>query len=200
MPALLVAAVTLAGLVLLTRHMALPGRLFAGPAPDPWRARWDDAVRRHGETARAYAAYECDVRAVLLLPALADVTQRPTARFVDAFAEAGALLTERFPGPEYAQRLVAAVEREERAWSAAVDAAERARDARFAPGERRLVEQTTALLDLALSSPYDAERRTAYRQAAHRLAELERRTGWRLPRPAAAALEHQARVALVAAG
>ncbi|HVH24350.1 MAG TPA: hypothetical protein VNA11_18030, partial [Pseudonocardia sp.] len=95
---------------------------------------------------------------------------------------------------------VAAVERAERAWAAAVDAAERTRDARFAPAERRLIEQVGMLLELAMASPYEAERRGAYQRAGRKLAELERRTGWRLPRPAAAELTHRARPELAAAG
>lgn len=215
-PTLLFAALVLAGMVMLSRHSAtlltgtplakrIAGRALPGGAakkPDAaadLRARWDDAVRRYRATAQAYAGYECDVREVLRLPALADVREPATGRFVDAFAEAGALCTERYPGPEYAQRFIDAVERAERAWDAAVQAAERTRDARFTAGERRLVEQVTALLDLALASPHEAERRTAYQRATVRLAELERRTAWRLPRPAAAALEHRTRAALVPA-
>ena len=93
---------------------------------------------------------------------------------------------------------MAAVEHAERAWTAAVDAAERIRDARFAAAERRLVEQVHSLLELAMASPYEAERCGAYQRAVRKLAELERRTGWRLPRPAAAELAHRARPQLVA--
>jgi hypothetical protein len=92
-------------------------------APDPWRARWADAVARHRAVAVAYAAVECDPRSVLDRPALTDVREPATARFVDAFAEARALTTERYPAREVAGRFGAAVEREERAWSAALDAA-----------------------------------------------------------------------------
>ena len=82
-------------------------------APDPWRARWDDAVLRHRATAQAFAEVECDLSALLRLPALADVEQPATARFVDAFAEANALRTDEFPGPDYARRFVEAVEHAE---------------------------------------------------------------------------------------
>jgi hypothetical protein len=94
-------------------------------APDPWRARWADAVVRHRAVASAFVASECDPRSVLDRPALVDVRQPTTAQFVDAFAEARALLTERYPAQEVARRFDDAVEREERAWLAAVDAAER---------------------------------------------------------------------------
>jgi hypothetical protein len=207
LPTLTFAVLVLAGMVLLSRRGATllnrtPLLVASEPRTDPsawWRARWGEAGRRYRATARAYAEFECDVRAVLRLPALADVAQPATARFVDAFAEAVALDTEHFPGPEYAQSFIAAAERAERAWQAAVDAAERTRFARFAPGERRLVEQATTLLDLALSSPFEAERRTAYQRALRRLVELERRTGWQLPRRATLALEHRARATLLPA-
>ena len=101
-------------------------------APDPWRARWDDAVLRHRATAQAFAEVECDLSALLRLPALADVEQPATARFIDAFAEANALHSEQFPGPVYAQKFVEAAERAERAWAAAVEVAERKGDSRFA--------------------------------------------------------------------
>jgi hypothetical protein len=204
LPTLALAVLVLTGVVLLSQRGAvLLNRvpLLTGPSsgPDP-ADRWAQAVRRYRATAQTYAEFECDLRSVLRLPALADVGQPATARFVDAFAEATALGTDRFPGAEYAQRFAAAVERAERAWTAAVDAAERVRDARFTPGERRLVEQVNTLLELALASPYEAERRGAYQRAIRKLAELERRTGWRLPRPAAAELAHQARPELAPAG
>jgi hypothetical protein len=94
-------------------------------APDPWRERWADAVARHRAVASAFVASECDPRSVLDRPALVDVKQPATAHFVDAFADARALLTDRYPAPELARRFDDAVEREERAWLAAVDAAER---------------------------------------------------------------------------
>ena len=163
------------------------------PPLDSVRSRWDAAVARYGETARAYAAFECDPAAVLHRPALADVGEAATARFVDAFAEATALLTDAYPGPQVAERFVAAAERADRSWKAAVDAADRVRVARFAPGERALLEQTLALLALARSSPHEAERRNAYERARRRLADLERRSGWSLPRPAGELLAARAR-------
>ena len=189
--------------LVLATSVALNGPIWiwfrARFAADPAREPWDDAVARHRATAQAFSDFECDLRALLRLPALADVEQPATARFIDAFAEANALRTEGFPGSEYAPRFVAAVERAEQAWAAAVEAAERKRDARFAPGERRLIAQVESLLEVAASSRYESERRTAYQQARRRLAELERRTGWRLPRPAANVLEQQSRGLLVPA-
>jgi hypothetical protein len=171
------------------------------PAPvrDTVRLRWDAAVARHAETARAYAAFECDPEAVLHRPALADVTEPATGRFVDAFAEATALSTDAYPGPQSGERFVQAAEAAARAWQAAVDAADRVRTARFAPGERALLEQTLALLTLARSSPHEAERRSAYERARRRLRDLERRTGWALPRPAGELIASRARGALRAA-
>ena len=122
--------------------LAARGRDAPAVQRDTVRPRWDAAVARYAETARAYAAFECDPAAVLHRPALADVGEPATARFVDAFAEATALLTDAYPGPQMAERFVAAAERADRAWKAAVDAADRVRAARFAPGERALLEQT----------------------------------------------------------
>jgi len=166
---------------------------------DTVRQRWDAAVARYAQTAQAYAAFECDPAAVLHRPALADVGEAATARFVDAFAEATALLTDAYPGPQAGERFVAAAERADRAWSAAVDAADRVRAGRFAPGERALLEQTLSLLALARSSPHEAERRSAYERARRRLADLERRTGWALPRPAGELLAARARGELAVA-
>jgi len=199
LPGVFAAAVLATALALNGPGEALWAWVRAQLVPDPGRERWDEAVAHHAATAQAYAEFECDLHALLRLPALADVGQPPTARFLDAFAEANALRTERYPGPEYAQRFADAVERAEQAWSAAVEAAKRKRDAGFAAGERRLIANVVALLDLAASSAYDSERRTAYQQAQRRLAELERRTSWRLPEPAAAALEGRARGQLAAA-
>ncbi len=200
LPGVFVAAVLATALALNGPGEALYLWVRAQLAPDPWRARWDDAVDRHRTTATTFAGFECDLDAVLRLPALADVEQPATARFVDAFAEANALRTDAFPGPEYARRFVEAVEHAEHAWSAAVEAAERKRDTRFAPDERRLLARVRTLLDVAATSTFESERRAAYQQALRRLVELERRTGWRLPRPAALALEHRARGMLAAAG
>jgi hypothetical protein len=199
LPGVFVALVLATALALNGPGEALWNWVRAQLAPDPWRARWAEAVERHRATAQTFAEFECDLRELLRLPALADVEQPATARFVDAFAEANALRTEQFPGSEYAQRFVGAVERAEQGWAAAVEAAERKRDARFVPGERRLIAQVETLLEVAAASRYESERRTAYQQARRRLAELERRTGWRLPRPAAAALELRARGMLAAA-
>jgi hypothetical protein len=162
------------------------------------RAAWHAAVERHGRTAREFAAFECDPGAVLARPALADVTRPPTARFVDEFASACALRTDGFPGAAAAAEFTRAAERAERAWSAAVDAADRVGAACFAPGERKLLDQTIKLLTAAESTPHDGERHAAYRRALARLSELEHRTGWVLPGPAVGAVEHRARGMLVA--
>jgi hypothetical protein len=180
----------------------LMGQLTREPRADrvrvDWRGRWQNAVERHQAVAEAYARFECDAQAVLATPGLADVRQPPTARFVDAFAEAVALATERYPAHAFARRFIEAVEREERAWAAAVGAAERSRDARFSPGERDLLEQARRLLEIVGSSEYEQERHTALRQALRKLRDLERRTGWQLPAPAAVALEQRARGVLAA--
>jgi len=141
LPGVFVAAVLATALALNGPGEALWSWVRALFAPDPWRARWDAAVASHRVTALAFSEFECDLGASLRLPALADVNEPATGRFVDAFAEANALRSEHFPGPEYAQRFVAAVERTGQAWAAAVESAERKRDARFDPDERRLITQ-----------------------------------------------------------
>src|SRR5215207_9619549 len=146
LPGVFVAAVLATALALNGPGEALWIWLRAQLAPDPWRERWDNAVERQRATAQAYAEFECDLQALLRLPALADVEQPATARFVDAFAEANALRTEEFPGPDYARRFVEAVEHAEQAWSAAVEAADRKRDSRFDQAERRLLAQVRTLL------------------------------------------------------
>ena len=181
----------------LLRDLDLAGvadRLARPFRPDPRRAGWAEALHRHAATAQAFAAFECNPAEVLRRPALADVRQPATARFVEAFAEACALVTDQYPGPDLAERFILATERAKRAWQAAQAATDRMRTARFAPGERALPDQASALLAMARETPYQPERQVAYRRAAQRLAELERRTGWALPPPAAkAALTERSR-------
>ncbi|GEL17507.1 hypothetical protein [Pseudonocardia asaccharolytica] len=196
LPVLPGALLALAVVLLLLRGLAAaPGGSADGPrqALDPIRTRWRAAARAYAATAREFAAYECDPGAVLRRPELADVSRPATGRFVDAFAEAGALATDDYPGAGHAQRFIDAAERAQRAWQAAQEAAERARTARFAPGERALLDQVTALLAVAGDTEHEDERRSAYQRARHRLVELERRTGWRLPRQASGVLERGAR-------
>src|SRR5689334_14900932 len=88
--------------------LAARGRHALTRPRDTVKPQWDAAVARYAETARAYAAFECDPAAVLHRPALADVGEPATARFVDSFAEATALITDAYPGPEAAERFVAA--------------------------------------------------------------------------------------------
>ena len=113
-PWLMLLATLLVGLYLLWVLLRTRNRIRG-----PWRA----AVARHRDVAVAYAAYECDPLAVLRRPALADVRVPATARFVDAFAEAGGLLTDRYPGRERAAAFLRSVERAEGAWTTAVDVA-----------------------------------------------------------------------------
>src|SRR3954454_24728028 len=129
-------------------------RFTGGP-----RARWHAAVARHNEIAAAFAAYECNPQAVLHRPALADVRQPATARFVEAFAEACALATDRYPGRPVADAFAIAVDRAGLAGRAAAEAAERLRAVQFAPGERDLLDQAAALLALVRESPHEGERR-----------------------------------------
>lgn len=195
--------IVLALIVLALYRTGYLNPLWGEPARTPGRdvrvAAWRAAVLRHDETARAFAAYECDPHQVLARPALSDVSRPATARFVDAFAAATALRTDDYPGEPFAAEFVRAAEAADRAWSAAVEAADRVRWASFAPGERKLLGQTVRLLTTLGESPFPAERRSAYQRALTRLTELERRTGWGLPAAAAATMQDRARGMVTAA-
>jgi len=149
-----------------------------GCVQDPVRKRWHDAMNSHAATAREFAAYECDLAAVLRHPDLADVTRPATALFIDAFVEANALATERYPGVEHAERFTRAAQRGQRAWRAAVDAAQPSRVASFASGERVLLNQLLAPRTVATDSAHESEQRSAHQPPSGRLVELERRTNW----------------------
>jgi hypothetical protein len=180
----------------------LMGQLTREPRADrvriDWRGRWQNAVERHQAVAEAYARFECDAQAVLATPGLADVRQPPTARFVDAFAEAQALDTDAFPGGTHAPAFVAAVDRAERAWHAARQAAERIRLSGLSPAERATVERVIKLLTTARDSDNDAERTAAYSRARSELAKLDKAGVIHVPLPATAALDAAARGALPA--
>ena len=173
----------------------LPARPAAAPRPDHV---WAHARTRFHALRGQYAAYECDAMQVLRLPALADVSVPSTARFVDAFAEAQALETDAFPPPGHAANFIAAVDRAERAWRAAREAAERIRHSSLTPTERGTVERVIKLLTTARDSDSDAERLTAYAMARSELAKLDRAGVVHLPRLAQAALERSGRGALPA--
>jgi hypothetical protein len=61
-----------------------------------------------------------------------------------------------------------------------------------------VLEQARRLLEVVGSSPFEQERHTALRKALRKLRDLENRTGWHLPTPAALALEERARGMLAA--
>jgi hypothetical protein len=164
----------------------LPARPPVRPRPD---AVWAHARQRFHSLRMAYAAYECDAMEVLRLPALADVSVPSTARFVDAFAEAQALETDAFPPGSHAASFIAAVEKAERAWRAARDAAERIRLSNLSPAERSTVERVIKLLTTARDSDSDPERLAAYARARSELARLERAGVINLPHAATAALD-----------
>jgi hypothetical protein len=168
----------------------LPRRPAPPPRPD---LAWRRARSRFATLRSEYAAHECDPMAVLRLPALSDVTVPSTGRFVEAFAEAQALETDAFPPAGHAAAFVAAVERAERAWRAARDAAERIRLSNLAPDERHSVERVIKLLTTARDSDNDAERLAAYGRARAELAKLDRTGVIHLPRTAQAALDVAAR-------
>jgi hypothetical protein len=174
------------------RRLAAPGTapLPRRPAPPPRPDRvWSAARARFATLRSEYAAHECDPMAVLRLPALSDVTVPSTARFVDAFAEAQALETDAFPPESHAAAFVRAVERAERSWRAARDAAERIRLSNLTPDERHAVERVIKLLTTARDSDNDAERLAAYARARAELAKLDRAGVIHMPRTAQAVLE-----------
>ena len=173
----------------------LPARPAAPPRPD---LVWAHARRRFDALRSAYAAYECDPMAVLRLPALADVSVPSTARFVDAFAEAQALDTDALPRRHARPAYVAAVDRAERAWHAARQAAERIRLSTLSPAERATVERVIKLLTTARDSDNDAERLAAYTRARSELAKLDKAGVIHVPLPATAALDAASRGALPA--
>lgn len=155
-------------------------------APEP---PWQQARARFGTVRQEYAAFECDPMAILRLPALADVSVPSTGRFVEAFAEAQALDTDAHPGREHAAAFVAAVERAERSWQAARDAAERIRHSTLTDDERRSVERAIKLLTTAQESASEHERLAAYSLARSELARLEKAGVVHLPALATARLE-----------
>jgi hypothetical protein len=201
-PALLIGGAAVA----LTRRSRRRRPVAAGTAPIPARpaapprpeAAWQKARERFDALRAEYAAFECDPMAVLHRPALADVSVASTARFVDAFAEAQALDTDAFPPAAHATSFVSAVDRAERAWRAAVDAADRIRLSGLSPAERGAVERVIKLLTTARDSDNDAERLAAYTRARAELAKLDRTGVIHLPHTAAAALDAAARGALPA--
>jgi hypothetical protein len=130
---------------------------------------------------------------VLRLPALADVTVPSTARFVDAFAEAQALDTDAFPGPQHGAGFVSAVDRAERAWRAAREAAERIRLSGLDPAERSRVDRVVKLLTTARDSDNEPERLAAYALARAELGKLDAAGVVHVPLPAQAVLEEASR-------
>jgi hypothetical protein len=93
----------------------------------------------------------------------------------------------------------AAVDRAERAWRAAREAAERIRLSHLGSAERATVEHVIKLLAMVRDSNSDAERRAAYARACSELARLDRVGGVHLPFAAQAALDAATRGELPAA-
>jgi hypothetical protein len=177
------------------RTVAAPAMRRSRPAPRPDLA-WRQARTRFQALRSEYAAFECDAMEVLRLPALADVSVPSTARFVDAFAEAQALDTDEFPPTTHAAQFVAAVDKAERAWQAAREAAQRIRHSGLSATERATVERVIKLLTTARDSDNDPERLAAYSRARSELAKLDRAGVIHLPPLAAAGLDAAARGAL----
>jgi hypothetical protein len=163
------------------------------PPPPPPDLPWREARQRFHRLRADYAGFECDPMRILRQPALADVRVPSTARFVDAFAEAQALDTDAFPGPAHGQRFAIAVDRAERAWQAARDAAERIRLSTLSADERASVERIIKLLTTARDSDSEPERLAAYTRARAELAKLDQAGVVHVPLPARTALDEAAR-------
>ncbi|MDN5857052.1 MAG: hypothetical protein L0H84_00370 [Pseudonocardia sp.] len=179
------------------------------PGPPPWVPQvaprpvrpdiaWAHTRTRFHTLRDAYAAHECDTLAVLRLPALSDVSVPSTSRFVDAFAEAQALETDHLPPPQHAAAFAHAVDKAERAWRAARDAAERIRLSALTPEERHTIERVVKLLTTARDSDSDPERHAAYVLARTELDKLDRAGVVHVPRAARAAIDTAARGSLPA--
>ncbi len=185
-----------AGCWLSRRMVSTPGRVphqRGAPTVVPAAPDWHAERRRFADLRAEYGALECDPLAVLRIPALTDVRVAATARFVDAFAEAQALDTDREPPAAHATSYAAAVDRACRAWQAAKDSAERIRLAGLTPAERASVQRVIKLLTMARDSGHDAERLSAYAKARAELARLEAAGTIHLPRTALAAVDGVAR-------
>jgi hypothetical protein len=154
---------------------------------------WRAARERFTAVRAEYARLECDPLEVLRLPALTDVSVPSTARFIDAFAEAQALLTDHYPGPRTGDAFTAAGDAAGRAWRAALDVAERIRLQGIDPAERSAVERVVKLLTTARDSDNEAERRLAYARARAELGRLDAAGVVHVPLPARAALDVAAR-------
>ncbi|MCO1658473.1 hypothetical protein [Pseudonocardia humida] len=167
-----------------------PPSTTVGQRSDP---SWPGAAERFAHLRGEYAAFECDPVQVLRTPALTDTSVPSTARFVDAFADAQSLATDRYPGVEHARRFVEAADRAERTWTAAREAAERIRLSGLPPAERSTVERVIKLLTTARDSDSEPERLVAYARARSELARLDRAGVVHVPRVAQAALAEAAR-------
>ncbi|WP_214406719.1 hypothetical protein [Pseudonocardia lacus] len=166
------------------------------PPPVAPEAAWEAARERFAGVRAEYSRVECDPLEVLRLPALTDVSVPSTARFVDAFAAAQALLTDRYPGAPIGEAFTEAADGAERAWRAAVDAAERIRLQGIDPAERAAVERVVKLLTTARDSDNEPERRLAHARARAELGRLDAAGVVHVPMPAQAALDAAARRAL----
>jgi hypothetical protein len=162
-------------------------------APVAPESVWRAARERFTGVRAEYARLECDPLEVLRLPALTDVSVPSTARFIDAFAAAQALLTDHYPGPRTGDAFADAADAARRAWRAAVGVAERIRLQNIDPAERSAVERVVKLLTTARDSDNEAERHLAYARARAELGRLDAAGVVHVPLPARAALDAASR-------
>lgn len=149
------------------------------------------ASKRAEELRNAYAAHEADLVAVFNLPALSDVTDAFTARFVedlhrlDTAPEASDEST--------TERLEDLVSAAWTSWRAARANAEKVGLGLMGPEEQKKVRRAIDLLRLAMSTSSEAERNTAYQRAITLVQGLVR-----VPERTLAAVEAATMVAIAA--
>ncbi|MCO1658474.1 hypothetical protein [Pseudonocardia humida] len=178
----------------IARPVSRPATSGHGTDPTgPGDQGWATAADRFARVRAEYAAFETDPLQVLRLPALVDASVPSTARFIDAFADAQSLATDRYPGVDHARRFAAAADHAERTWTAARDAAERIRFSGLTPTERGTIERVVKLLTTARDSDNEPERLAAYARARTELDRLDRTGVVHVPRNTRAALDAVAR-------
>lgn len=156
---------------------------------------WAESVQRHDQLRGQWLDYQQDIEKVLSFPLLSDVAEPSTAAFIEALGVAADLASERRPKSlEDVERYARATRAAETRWQAALQHAQRARLARFAPGERDRIKKVQRLLAQAMNGgACPEERRTYYQRARELLGDLIP-----LPEPARLALEQSVRGELAA--
>lgn len=137
---------------------------------DSERARleriWGEAVDRHDRIRNEWMDHQTDIDKVLDLPTLTDVTEAPTAEFVERLGHAVDLATDTQPDdPLMIERYVAATRAAEIAWDRAKAHAERTYRSRFNPDEQERIGKIQRLMHKALRGSTSHERQAYYNRA-----------------------------------